>query len=790
MTLHLSLFTLALALPSAANDNNVEWTGVTHVDWLDRTPRCPVDGESFTVSFQTYRYDITDAWARVWTGSESWHQANWSHHNGGYDVWTVTIPASSSTGTLEYYIQVIDGVDIDYLGPYGMSDDAPADGWFLDFATTSHTPLGATLTSDGGAVFKVWAPSPSTANVAGQFNGWSSSADPMTKSGEYFTGRVGPPVSAGDQYKYVFNGSHWAPDARARALNPGDNNNSYIIDPDAYVWGDQEYYPPPFEEMILYELHVGTFSGYNDGLNGMGTYRDVVDTHLDHLLYLGITAVELMPITEFDYHESWGYNPVNNWGPEEAYGSPDDLRYMIDVLHQNGIAVILDVVYNHLSYNGNYLWWYDGSQIYFDDPACDTPWGSQMAFWKQPVQEYYEQNILYWLHEFHADGFRMDATTYMREPLGCYPAGWDIMTNINNSMNARAADRISIAEELPDNGWSTAPTGAGGAGFDSQWHDRYKYAVRQAIFDGAYGDPYVQEVKDVLSGRLNDDTSSYIQNWGQSTTQLVNYVETHDEAGDESGGQRFAVSIDSGDHYSYWAKGRSKLAQGLTILAPGIPIFLQGGEWMEDIQFGSGWHNRIDWQKAADRGPIVQFFRDVIAVRKGNGGFRSDAGVNVYHCNESGNVLAFHRWDGGGNDIVVVANFSSNNYYDYHLGFPHGGTWYELLNSESGIYDGNNEGNGGSIETSHVYKDGYNDSAWITIPHMGLLVFRFNDPPNPPGNGDFDYDGDTDLRDFATFQACYGGGSCPGFADIDLDRDGDVALADYQVFYNNFSGPN
>ncbi len=800
MIAHMPLLALALLLPAAAHDDNVEWNGVSHIDWLERSPICPIDGESFTVAFQTYHYDIESANVHVSSnGLPLWVVgADFSHQRGSYDVWTATIPDSSVFGTtLEYYIELIDGSDNDYLGPpglgaNGMSDTPPASGWTLDFVTNSHAPLGATLTSDGGAVFGVWAPGVDPATLRGDFNGWAE--EPMVAVGEHRFVHV-PDVIAADEYKFYFNDVHWQEDARYRTVNRDApyNFNSVIVDPTAYVWGDDGFTIPPFEEMVIYELHVGTFSGLNDGLNRMGLYRDVVDTHLDDLLYLGVNVVELMPITEFNYYESWGYNPVNNWAPEEAYGSPDDLKYMIDVLHRNGIAVLLDVVYNHFATEGNYLWGYeasDWSKIYFDvtggSPDCDPGWGAQAAFWKQGVRDYYEQNVLFWLEEYHVDGFRMDATKFMRPPDGCYdPEGWDIMQNINNSIDARKLNAISIAEELPDDGWATKVTSENGAGFDSQWHDEYKYAIRSAVFAAAGGTPDMGRLAAAIAGQLNDGMG-YITDWGQTLTQVVNYIESHDEGGkvDETG-ERLAVSIDSGDHYSKWVKGRSKLAQGLTILAPGIPIFLQGGEWLEDIQFGCSWDYRIDWGKAVSRSAIVLFFRDVIKVRKSNCTVRSDAGFSVYHLNDADDVIAFTRGDD--QELVVVASLHNSDLNNYRIGFPAHGTWYEILNSQAGDYLGNGSGNGGSIYTDEDYThNGLPHSAEITVPEMGLLVFRYEDPLGR--DADLDDDGHVDLFDYYILQQRVGDAGCG--MDADLDEDGRVDRADVAVLVDSLTGPS
>jgi 1,4-alpha-glucan branching enzyme len=718
--LHLSAIAVLLL---AGPDNNVEWNGVSHVPWLDRTPVCPIGGQSFVVRFQAYADDLTSARVFVRAGSVQWITASRTGRRGPYDIWSAAVPASSAGGTVEYYFELVDGSDTDYLGPQGMSDDPPAAGWIVDFATLSHAPLGATLTSDGGAVFRVWAPGATSAYVAGDFNGWNTTSLLMTRLGSDFIRKVSAPVSAGQQYKYIFQpGTIWKPDARSRAQNPNNYDNSFLIDPGAYSWGDVSFQIPGFEDMVIYELHVGTFSGRNDGLNRMGRFRDIVDRHLDHLQYLGINVVELMPIAEFDYYESWGYNPVAQWAPENAYGSPEDLKYTIDRLHQAGMAVVLDVCYNHFSPTGNYLWYYDGTQHYFDSPAVQTPWGSQADFDRLQVRDYFADNILYWLEEYHVDGFRMDATRYMRDnfiyPEG-QPSGWSLMQRINDQIDRRRADAISIAEELPNDPWITYPTSAGGAGFDAQWHDAFGDNLRQELAAAAYGDPQMWRIRDAIMDADFPDAA-----------RLVRYVESHDEAAQA----RLGVLLDSSDPYSIWARGRAKLAQGLTLFVPGIPMFLMGGEWLEETPFGSGWNNRIDWSKAVSRAPIVRFFRDAIAVRRGNGGLRADAGCEVHHVDDSANVLAFHRWDMSGNDLVIVASLNNSDLYNYRVGFPQPGRWFEILNSQAVEYLGNGAGNGGFVDTQPMAWDGMPYSATLTIPQMGLLVFRYNHPPDRIGD--------------------------------------------------------
>jgi hypothetical protein len=221
-------------------------------------------------------------------------------------------------------------------------------------------------------------------------------------------------------------------------------------------------------------------------------------------------------------------------------------------------------------------------------------------------------------------------------------------------------------------------------------------------------------------------------------------------------------------------------------------MFLQGGEWLEDIKFGSGTTNRIDWSKAVNRAPITQFFHDLIAVRKGNCGFRSNAGYQVHHVDDTNNVIAFHRWCDNGNDLIIVASLNNGDLYNYQIGFPQGGTWYEILNSQASVYSGNGVGNGGSVTANGGAYDGMPTSATITIPQMGLLVFRY--AVAPPVRGDMNCDGVVSYADInpfvlaltsqAAYQAQYP--SCY-FMNADVNSDGVVSYADINPFVNCLS---
>lgn len=712
-----------LILLFGGGDNNILWNSVSHVPWQDRGPLCPVNREAFAVEIQTEQFDIQAARVRVDDGGNvTWVDAAFDRDRGPYAVWRAEIPAAASN-TIRYYFELTDGTDVDYYSVSGMTDDAPTDGGFLvDFATLDHAPVGATPAT-GGTVFKVWAPTATQAWVRGQFNAWGTT-NPMTKVGSHFIAFV-PGAGARQMYKYYFNpGGIWKSDARARGLNSGDNYNTHIENARAYNWVVSDFDTPPIDEWVLYQLHVGTFAGRNDpyGFAPLpARYVDVAN-RVSHLVELGVNVVYLMPVTEFPWDFSAGYNPITMYAPEWKYGTPDQLRQMIDVLHQNGIAVITDIVWNHLSPTDNYLWQYDGGQIYFDSPAVETPWGSQPDFDRADVRSYFLDSALLWLDEYKLDGFRMDATEYMNQ--GAHGAsGWSLMQAFNNLVDNRWRDKFTIAEQLPDDAWVTRPTSLGGAGFDAQYHDAFTDNLRQEIFDAASGDPEMFKIRNIING-----SGQYLQN-----ASVVNYLELHDEVWPSSGGQRMVRTIDTTAPYDdSWAKGRTKLGQSVVMLAPGIPAIHQGTEWLEDTNFDGGnpsGSDRIDWSKKVTYGKIFDFYRDLIFVRRNNPALKATSGHQVFHLNEAGNVIAWQRFTGGGNVLVVVANFSNTDYPSYDVGLPQAGTWYELLNSQSLGYDGSGIGNATPLNSSAVARDGFAQSANLRLAKMAVSVLRWNAPP-------------------------------------------------------------
>lgn len=711
---------------AAAPDGTVEWSGISHVSGQDRRPLCPLGGEAFEVRFQTWQNDLTAARVRLDAGGISFIQAAKIGTRGPYDVWAATVPASAPAGALSYTIELTDGADVDWFGPAGAEDDLPAPGFVVDFETLSHAPLGATP-STGGVVFRVWSPGRTGAFVRGTFNA-EAATDPMTALGEDFVAFV-PGAQVGDQYRYSFDNGVWNADPRGRSLTSAATVKSIVFDPLSYAWQTPYFTTPPLEDLVVYQLHIGTFAGRNDPYGAAPNPSRFIDVanRVDHLAALGVNAVMMCPFTSFPSDFSAGYNPISLYAPEAKYGLPDQVKYMVDKFHEKGIAVLLDLVWNHVSASDNYLWNYNGDQIYYDTPNVDTPWGPQLDFDRAQVADYVAQSAPYWLDEYRLDGFRMDGTDYMN--IGAQEAaGWALMQRFNNEIDGRFADKVTIAEQLPNDAWVTRPTALGGAGFDAQYHDAFNDNLRQELFDAAFGDPEMWKIANIVNG----------SGVGITGRSAFNYLELHDEAWPASGGQRIVRTIDpSAPHDDVWARGRTKLGQGMVLFSPGVPAMLQGNEWLEDTDFGTNadGSSKIDWSKRDTYLTTYRYCQDAIRFRRQYGSFRADAGHQVFHVNEGGNVIAFQRWDNAGNVFIAVANFSNIDYPVYRLGLPQAGTWTEVLNSQSLVYDGSGLDNPTPFASQATPYDGFGQSAEIRIPKMGFLLLKWGTNLVDAGDG-------------------------------------------------------
>jgi 1,4-alpha-glucan branching enzyme len=542
----------------------------------------------------------------------------------------------------------------------------------------------------GGVTFRVWAPHAERVYVVGTFNNWAKTAHPLTGEGNGYWAADVSQAKVGDEYKY------WIVNQKQRLLRldpysrevTNSVGNSIVPDLD-FDWGADRYEMPDWNGTVIYELHVGTF---NLGSNTRGDFAGVVDK-LPYLKDLGVNAIEIMPPMEFPGDYSWGYNPSQPFAVESSYGGARAFKELVKAAHAHGIAVILDVVYNHFGPTDLDMWRFDGwsendkGGIYFyNDWRAATPWGdTRPDYGRGEVREYLRDNALMWLEEYRVDGLRWDSTSFIRNVAGIeaapakdLPEGWSLMQWINEEIQARWPRKLTIAEDFKDNEWLTRSTGEGGAGFGSQWDGAFVHPIRQAIItnDDAMRD--LGAVAGAIAHRLGGDAF-----------KRVIFTESHDEVA--NGRARVPEEIWPGRVNNWFSKKRSTLGAALVLTAPGIPMLFQGQEFIEDRWF----HDKdpLDWARARSFGSITDLYRELIRLRRNLDGTTlglCGQQVDVYHVDNEQKMIAFHRWqDDGGpcNSVVVVANLANREQNGYAINFPRTGLWKVRFNSDSSLYE-------------------------------------------------------------------------------------------------------
>jgi len=549
------------------------------------------------------------------------------------------------------------------------------------------TGMGA-IPHDSGTAFRVWAPHADTVSVVGEFNLWSPDADPMAREENGYWYADLDRARVGHEYRYHLKtptGEFTRIDPYAREVT-NSVGNAIVHDPH-FDWGEPYLPTPPWNEWVIYELHVGTFNDTRPDNDTPGTFADIV-RRFDHLKKLGVNCLQLMPVAEFAGDRSWGYNPAHPFAVESAYGGPGEFKKFIREAHRNGFAVMLDVVYNHFGPSDLDLWRFDGwsendgGGIYFySDWRRSTPWGDTRPDYGRPeVRQYIRDNALMWVEDYHVDGLRMDMTLYMRsvraDGESNLPDGWSLMQWINKDIREKHPNTLTVAEDLQHLGAITSGVGVGGAGYGAQWDDQFVHPIREAVVVAADEHRSMDKVAAAVAHKYND-----------AAFERVIYSESHDEVA--NGRARVVHEIAPGDPNNYFAQKRSTLAAALVFTSPGIPMLFQGQEFLE-----GGWFRDtvpVEWHQQKEFRGIVRLYRDLIRLRLNrDGDTRGLCGqnVHVFHVNDEWNVIAFRRWDEGGtgDDVVVVANFHRDPRDGYEIGFPAAGNWLLKLNSDWGGY--------------------------------------------------------------------------------------------------------
>ncbi len=590
-----------------------------------------------------------------------------------------------------------------------------------------HPGMGA-VPGAQGVSFRLWAPHAEKVYVIGSFNDWNETSTPLvSEQNGYWSAEV-PGAKPGDEYRYLLHGpagplSRIDPYARKVTSSIG---NGIIYDPQAFDWGDNSFQMATGNELVIYEMHIGTFNVKEEGQPG--TFDSAIEK-FPYLQELGINAIEVMPIVEFAGDFSWGYNPAHPFAVESIYGGPDAFKRFVKAAHEHGIAVIVDVVYNHFGPGDLDLWRFDGwsenekGGIYFyNDDRSQTPWGeTRPDYGRGEVRQFLRDNALMWLEECHVDGLRWDMIIYITSvdgnegnPANDIPEGWSLMQWINEEIQQRFPGKISIAESMRENPWVTKDVGAGGAGFNAQWDAGFVHPIRQAVI-----------ARDDASRDLGAVSKAIEHRCDADAFKRVIYTESHDEIA--NGRARVPEEIWPGKVDSWFSKKRSTLGAALVLTSPGIPMLFQGQELLEDRWFQDT--NPIDWSRVEDEHGILGMYRDLIALRRNRSGVtRGLCGQNIQICHfdDGAKLITFHRWDQQGptDSVMVVVNMTNENRDEYVIGFPRAGLWKTRFNSDSYNY-GPNFANHSTpdVEANGEKRDGLPCSGKISIGPYTVVIF-------------------------------------------------------------------
>jgi maltooligosyltrehalose trehalohydrolase len=441
-------------------------------------------------------------------------------------------------------------------------------------------PIGAELQPGGGVHFRVWAPAAAALAVE-----WWAAAEPAgarravalaREADGYFSGYV-PEARAGARYVFRFDAERARPDPASRCQPEGPHGPSVVVDP-AFAWTDGAWRGVAPRDVVLYELHLGTFTRE-------GTWA-AAQAKLPELARLGITMLEVMPVAEFPGRFGWGYDGVDLFAPSRLYGTPDDARAFVDRAHALGLGVILDVVYNHFGPDGNYL--REFSPHYFSTKYANE-WGDPLNFdgdHSGPVREYFITNARYWVEEFHFDGLRLDATQQIFDATQPH-----VVAEVGGAVRAAAPGRRTyvIGENETQHARFVRPVAAGGCGLDALWNDDFHHAAHvaatgraEAYYSGFRGAP--QEFVSCAKHGFLYQGQWYAwqrQRRGRPAFDLapahfVHFLQNHDQVANSLRGLRL---------HQLTSPGLLRALTALTLLAPQTPLLFQGQEFAASAPF-------------------------------------------------------------------------------------------------------------------------------------------------------------------------------------------------------------
>ena len=600
-----------------------------------------------------------------------------------------------------------------------------------------------------GTYFATWAPNAKQVCVMGDFNGWNKSSHPLQPRAHFgisagiwagiWEGFI-PGVGPGELYKYYVVSQHG--DYRVDKTDPfaffmeNPPGTASVVCNLEYSWGDGAWMQSRHQRnslrspIAIYEVHLGSWMRVPEQNNRWLSYRELAPKLVDYVRRMGFTHVEFLPVMEHPFYGSWGYQTTGYFAPTSRYGAPQDLMYLIDSLHQNGIGVILDWVPSHFPDDEHGLAYFDGTHLYeHADPrkGFHPDWGSYIFNYEQnEIRSFLLSSALFWLDTYHADGLRVDAVSSMLYLDYSRPEGEWIPNRYGGRENLEAAqflrelnqhayknypDIQTVAEESTSWPMVSRPTHLGGLGFGMKWDMGWMHDTREYLSQ----DP----------GRRKDYHNKLTFRMTYTFTENFLLPLSHDEV---VYGKSSLLGKMAGDDRQKFANLR--LLLGYMYSQPGKKLLFMGGEfgqWRE-------WNHEkdLDWHlvQYTPHAGLQKWVEDLNRLYRSEPALyeldSEPAGFEWIDCDDSDqSVLTFFRRGHSSNDVLVVAcNFTPIPHTNYRLGVPQGGFWRELLNSDAQHYGGGGSGNLGGVEAGPASVHGRPYALSITLPPLAIVFLK------------------------------------------------------------------